>query len=276
LAGVAACAHPKPPPTQSFSLAAYKASYRDTKAAKTSLCSAEGPAIAQEIDGMNALLESFLGETSAPADGVWTDEHLALLRDAQKLLPPVLDGYESELKQVTACKWKKLDLAEPDHKGLEYVHLTRGRLVDAPGLMASVELGRALKKWHGSLAEEEQSAQAQWCPPKPKAGSIEIYFAFQDEKGHWEWHFCDGGRVQAMGGGPGEFIPPANDKKKRKPKPYLDAALKYPNSEVHKAPAAPPPPAAAAEAPAPEPANEESKPAKDKDKVEPESPPAEP
>jgi hypothetical protein len=271
LLGVAACAHSKPPPLQTMTLAAYKASYRDTKAPKTNVCSADFGLLAQEIDGMNALLEAFLGGTSAPAEGVWSEEHLTLLADAQKVLPATLDAYESELKQANVCKFKKGDLSEPAKKGLEYVRQARSRLVEAPALIAGVELKQAVQKWHQGLVSEEQSAQAQWCPPKPKPGSIEIYFAFQDEKGHWEWHFCDGGRVQAQGGGPGEFVPPVGDKKKHKPKPYLDAALKYPNSEVHRPPSAPAPVPAAEKAEAPP-----DKPAEDKDKAEPTTPPPDP
>lgn len=286
---VAACAHPKPPGLQTFSLATYKASYRDARAPKTSVCSEDPATLVKELEAMNAVLEAFLQATSAPVEGIWSDEHVALLGDGQKQLPPALDAYEAELHQASSCK--KVNAAETVKKGLEYVRQAKARLTEAQTTIAAVQHRQAVKKWHDGLNAEEQSAQAQWCPPKPKPGSVDIYFALQDEKGHWEWHFCDGVRVQAEGSGPGEFIPPIGDKKKRKPKPYLDAALKYPTSEVHHAPA--PPKVAEAEpekeketaapdnaAPAPaekdKPAAEKEKQAAEKGEAEPEAPPPEP
>jgi hypothetical protein len=270
LLSLAACSHPKPPPLESFKLEAYQASYRDPAAPKTSVCGAEPKALAKEMSGMEELLAGFLESTSAPSDGVWTDEHLALLRESQDAMAKVLDTYQAELAQVLKCKFdKKLGFDDLDKKSEELIRQSRSRIADAPGLLAAVEARKATKKWHEGLPGEEDSAKGQWCPPKPKPGASDVYFAFKDENGHAEWLFCDGAKVKSDGSGAPEWTPGAVEdggKKKKKskptPKPYLEAAAKYPEKEIHKAPAG---------APAPEAQKSASD---EKDKAEPSSPPA--
>src|SRR5579863_841628 len=156
LLSLAACSHPKPPPLESFKLEAYQASYRDPAAPKTSVCGAEPKALAKEMSGMEELLAGFLESTSAPSDGVWTDEHLALLRESQDAMAKVLDTYQAELAQVLKCKFdKKLGFDDLDKKSEELIRQSRSRIADAPGLLAAVEARKATKKWHEGLPGEE-------------------------------------------------------------------------------------------------------------------------
>jgi hypothetical protein len=246
LLSLAACSHPKPPPLQSFKLEAYRADYRDPAAPKTSVCGAEPKALAKEMSGMEELLSAFLQSTSAPSDGVWSDDHLALLKASQDSMGKVLDVYQAELAQVVKCKFdKKLGFDELLPKSEELIGQARKRIDEGPGLLAAVDARKATKKWHDGLPGEEESAKGQWCPPKLRPGASDVYFAFKDESGHSEWLFCDGSKVKADGSGAPEWIPGAAEesgKKKKKaakptPKPYLEAAAKYPEKEIHKAPA---------------------------------------
>jgi hypothetical protein len=248
---LAACSHPQPPPLQSFKLEAYQANYRDPAAPKSSVCGAEPKALAKELSGMGDLLSAFLESTSAPSDGAWSEDHLALLKASQDSLGKVLDTYQAELFGVVKCKFdKKLGIDELVQKSEELVGQARKRIDEAPGLLAAVEARAATKKWHDGLPGEEESAKGQWCPPSPRPGSSDVYFAFKDESGHAEWLFCDGSKVKAEASGAPEWIPGAAaeekvSKKKKKakaptPKPYLEAAAKYPAKEIHQAPSGAP------------------------------------
>jgi hypothetical protein len=64
----------------------------------------------------------------------------------------------------------------------------------------------------------------------------DIYYASMDETGKTEWLFCDDTKVAAPEGAKPEVQ--LDDPKKKKPnaKGYVDAVLKYPASEVQRAP----------------------------------------
>jgi hypothetical protein len=79
---------------------------------------------------------------------------------------------------------------------------------------------------------------------KPAPGPV-LFHAFEDEKSHAEWLFCDGAKVVASPGNPPAFEAPAPDAAAKKPKKapdaklYLEAQAKFPPAEVSRAPKLP-------------------------------------
>jgi hypothetical protein len=188
---------------------------------------------------MNALLISFLGQTSASRDGMWADEHLALLEQAQKALPPALDGHQSAVGGLAACPLDpESDFAGTVRTGEELARQARKRLDEAPALLAYISAKRAIERWTEAQPAAQQASREQKCPAKPKPGAPALYYAAQDPAGKSRWYFCDGAVVTADGGGAPQLVPGA---KKSLPKPYLDAATAWPAAEIQRPPKLPEP-----------------------------------
>jgi hypothetical protein len=83
-----------------------------------------------------------------------------------------------------------------------------------------------------------------------------VFYAFEDEAGRTEWHFCDGSKVVAVPGDLPKVVPPVGRKAgKRSPKAQLEQARAFPAAEVQRAPKLPLrrlPPAKGAGAPEPD------------------------
>jgi hypothetical protein len=228
-----------PAAEQKLALAGKQASFRDW--AKVTPCDVEPKLLQGDLESTSAMLIDYLNQTSAGADGLWSDEQIALLTEGAEKLPPLLDSAEKAIAGSAKCKFDKKDaMAEPLKKAAELVAQSRRRLAEAPDLAATLKAKAALKAWKDKLPEARDSAKKEWCPAKLKAGVLpDIYFAFEDETGHTQWLFCDDSKVSATAGSPLAFEAAAALKKKPKDKPYLDSAGKYPASDIQHAPKAP-------------------------------------
>jgi len=236
---VTGCGHKKlpPPVEQKVSLGERTATYRDYR--NGNVCDADPQRLASDLDSMNALLGSFLGQTSASRDGMWADEHIALLEQAQKALPPALDGQQSAVGGLAACPPDpELDLAASQRVGEELTRQARKRLAEAPALLAYITAKNAVAGWTESRPAAQAAGREQKCPAKPKPGAADLYYAVADPTGKTRWFFCDGAVVTADGGGAPQFTP---GPKKSTPKPYLDAAAAWPSADVQRPPKMPEP-----------------------------------
>lgn len=229
-----------PPTEKSVTLLGKKGVYRDWS--QTSPCDVEPRTLKGDAESMNALLNEVLGQTSADENGVWSDEQVALLEDGPMLLPAALGANETLVKRAAGCAFVDADGVKAPLKTLEELTAqTRRRLELSATLLPKLKAKAALAKWKEGLPAAVTAAKAEWCAAKPKPGAVpDIFFAFEDETGKTEWHFCDGCKVVAAAGKPPALEPSATaHKKKPKDKPYLDGAAKYPASDVQRAPKLP-------------------------------------
>lgn len=196
-----------------------------------------------ELMAMNALLADFLQATSAGPDGVWSDEQVDLLAEAEKSLAPALDAHDRTLGAVGRCGGfvRKQDFPELVRKGQELSRQARQRIAAAPELLPVLRAKAELRKWKEQQRQDQKTERASWCPPKPR-GVPDVYFALEDETGRVEWMFCDGSSVvQERGEAPelvareGRAVPRAVQAG------YLRTAAKYPSSQIRRPPRAPPP-----------------------------------
>lgn len=232
-----------PPPEAFVTLAGQRASYRDwTRIVE--ICVAQPELVQRDFESMNVLLANFLGQTSAGPDGVWAEEHVALLEEAQRVLPVALELQQRSLQHASrsGCRFEGLiRTTELTEQGLK-------RLAEAPKLLEVVKARKALAAWREALPGVQQAAREKTCatppkPAKPPPGPV-LFAAFEDEKGRTEWLFCDGGKVAASPGNVPAFEAPAAEpakkpKKAPDPKPYLEAQAKFPSGEVNRAPRLP-------------------------------------
>lgn len=232
------------PPEAFVTLGGLRATYRDYSSVPD-LCFLEPKVLRGDLDSMNALLANVLGQTSAGPEGVWADEHVALLEQAQKVLPVPLDLEQRALAQAAkaSCRFEGLGRAK------EMNEMARRRLAEAPELLEVVKAKKALAAWKSGLPEVQQAAKDKACAPpakgsKPAPGPV-VYAAFEDEKNHAQWLFCDGAKVAASPGNPPAFEAPPADPTAKKPKKapeakvYLEAQAKFPAADVNRAPKLP-------------------------------------
>ncbi len=232
------------PTEATMSLGGLKATYRDWSRVMD-LCMVEPGTVQGDFDSMKALLANFLGQTAAGAEGSWADEHVALLEEGQRVLPTPLALQKKSIDQVrkAGCKFGGLTQIE------ELTDQSTRRLAEAPALLEIVRAKKAIAAWRDALPVARESAKEKACaaPPKgqrPAAGPV-LFAAFEDEKGHTEWLFCDGAKVAASPGNVPAFeaapVDPAVKKPKKAPDPkvYLDAQAKFPSAEVSRAPRLP-------------------------------------
>ncbi len=230
-----------PAAEKKVTLAGKTATYHDW--AKANPCQAVPKLVVGDLDSTAALLNEYLGQTSAGVEGMWTSEQITLLEEGVVVLPPLLDATEKATGAIArnGCRFlKETGFSEPVKKVTELGDQARRRVADAPGIAEGLALKASLKAWKDKQPEARTSAKTEWCPPKLKAGApVDIYFASEDETGLTEWLFCDDSRVFASSGAAPAFEAAAALKKKPKDKPYLESAAKYPASDVQRAPKAP-------------------------------------
>ncbi|MDX2013359.1 MAG: hypothetical protein SFW67_24395 [Myxococcaceae bacterium] len=232
------------PPEAFVTLGGQRATYRDYSSIPD-LCFLDPKVVHGDFDSMGALLVNFLGQTSAGPDGMWAEEHVALLEQAQQVLPVALDLEQRGLAQAAkaSCTFQGLTRAK------ELNEMARRRLAEAPGLLEVVKAKKALAAWKEALPASQQAEKDKRCAAPPKgvkpAVSPVVYAAFEDEKNRAEWLFCDGAKVAASPGNPPAFEPPPADPTAKKPKKtpdakaYLEAQAKFPPAEVSRAPKLP-------------------------------------
>ena len=224
---------PTIPPETLVNLGGKSAPSRDW-ARVEGLCDVDRARFADEQQAMTALLAEWLGQTSAAADGAWDDEHLALLEAGLTVLPTPMAHQRDALAAAKGCGFEGLGSA------VELNAQALRRLDEGPWLAEQVKARLALTKWKDARPQLEQAAKQQHCLKASKPPVL--YFAAEDEKAVLEWAFCDGSKVVASPGNPPAWQPDPAAKKPKKepdPKPWLDAAAKYPGENVSRAPKLP-------------------------------------
>lgn len=225
------------PPEAFVTLGGLKASYRDW-ARVSDLCFVEPRRVEADFESMNVVVTKLLGQTSAGPDGIWADEHIALLEEAGRVLPVALDLQKRAVNHASkaGCRFEGLT------RTTELTDMARARLAEAPGLLEVVKAKKALAAWKSERPLATDAAKEKACA---KPGKTPVVFAaFEDEKGRTEWLFCDGAKVAAVPGTvPAYEAAPAEPAKKPKkpaePKAYLEAQAKFPPEQVSRAPKLP-------------------------------------
>lgn len=229
-----------PPPEAFVNLGGKRASYRNWKRV-ADLCAVDPKVFDGDVQSMNALLLGFLEQTSAGPEGVWADEHIALLEEGAKVLPISLELSHDSLAHAWSlgCPFPGVTQAK------DLVEQAQRRIAEAPELLPVVRARVALAKWKEQRPVAQEAARSS-CPVKP-AKSPAVYFASEDEASRAEWLFCDGAKVVASPGNPPAYEAPAPavdapaPKKGKKPDPaaYVEAAAKYPAASISRAPKIP-------------------------------------
>lgn len=226
------------PPTEAFvSLGGKKAPYR-AWGRVSDLCAVDPQQFTGEQQALTALLAEWLGQTSAPADGAWDDEHLALLEEGARVLPPALELQKESLEKASQVGCHFEGLWSPGELNAQ----ARRRVDEAPWLIVQVKARLALARWKEARPAQQQAARETSCSQKMKPPAPILYFAAEDETAKLEWFFCDGSRVVASPGNPPTWIVDPTAKKLKKepdPKVWLDVAAKFPGENVSRAPKVP-------------------------------------
>lgn len=238
---VVGCAHKKaapPPSATAIDLAGKHASYKDWRSADA--CKVDPLAHWTELEAMNGLLTDWLAQTKGAGDDPWTAEQVAALEGGITNLPPMLEALDSQASAVVKCKFPKSSgVDDSASASSDLVQQARKRLEGATALLPRVKAALEVNKWRADQAEAQKTAKESWCGGgKPKAGTVpDIYYGAVDETGKTEWLFCDDTKVVALEGSKPE-VHQDDPKAKKKPnaKGYVDAALKYPASELQHAP----------------------------------------
>jgi hypothetical protein len=239
------------PPEAWVTLAGQRASYRQW-AQVPDLCAIDPRLFDGDVRSMNALLAPFLQQTSAPADGAWAAEHIALLEEAVRVLGPALALERASIDKASSvgCTFEGLGPAK------ELNRQAQKRLDEAPDLLPVVKARLALTGWKAARPGATTAAQEKACPAAPVAAAKPtkkvkvavpalpvVYFAAEDEHGRLEWLFCDGAMVFATPGNPPALEPVAAEAKKGakpvEPAKWLEAAAKYPTEAILRAPKIP-------------------------------------
>jgi hypothetical protein len=233
----------KLPESEIFELGLSRASYRNYAHSKANICSAEVRWLLDELSSVNGLLGSFLDKTSAGYDGFWAKEQLDLLEDGARRLPELLDVHEKNLADLQKCRFARTR-AFPDltHRGTEYVRMARRRVEESPALVAYVRARAARELWSQERPRAELEAR-RTCPARPRPGAIELYYAWEDDQRQVQWLFCDGAKVRSAPDGQKDFVEPfglsVKDRRKLRPKSYLDATERFDPARVDRAPLLP-------------------------------------
>lgn len=231
---------PAPPP-RDVTLGSLKAPARDYAAAGVSPCEVDPATVAGDITAVNALLESFLAQTSAAPDAAWSGDQIKLLDDAQRALPPVLDAQDATLSALAACQLPdKHPAKELAGRSAELSRDARKRLEAAPSLLVVLYKRKAIEDWKAKELAARETERKNWCPPKPSP-LPEIYYAWEGEPGHIEWLFCDGSKVVTRPGAEPEHTPPPEELRRasrsiQTPSGYVKAAKRFPDSEIRRPP----------------------------------------
>jgi len=244
LGGVlSACAARPVPAVRHYSLGMSRADYRDYAGAKADPCDAEPRWLSDELTAINGLLSRFLDGTqkAADLDAPEQAQHLALLEEASRTLPPILEVHEGNLRGLARCKFRDNGaFPEISRRGGELVKSARERLGETQAAVAATALRATQQAWKEGAAEREATARGTWCTANPKVGEASVFYARQNLDGVTEWRFCDGSRVEQRADAEPTFIEPeglsARERRRVQPPRYLQAAKEFPAEEIDRAP----------------------------------------
>lgn len=216
------------------SVAGKIASYRDWK--NTDPCKGDVAVLKKDLDSMNTLMSEFLSQTSMGVEGAWSEEQLAIIDSGPTELTPALDALAKTIASLKKCKVDG-KLKTPLAKADDNVRDSRQRIAEAPSIIPVLKAKIVLSRWRAEQVEALKAAREQWCGGTVKPGTVpDIFYASEDETGKTEWHFCNDVKVVTEGGSKPLVLDPENKAKKNDYKRYVETALKYPASEVQKAP----------------------------------------
>jgi len=232
---VVGCAHKKAaaPAASNLDLAGKHVSYRDWRGQDA--CAADAMVHWSDFEAWKALLTEFNAQTGGAADDPWTAEQVATLESATQTLGPALDALDSQVSGVGKCTNfpKSSGVADGAKEADELAQTARKRLADAATKLPRLKDNLELNTWKAAQGDAMKTGKESWCGAKPSA---DVYYGAIDETGKTEWLFCDEVKVTAVEGAKPEVHVEPGKKKPHNTKQYIDAALKYPASELQKAP----------------------------------------
>jgi len=222
----------------SLSLGKYQARWRDYRG--QDVCSFSPQRLAEELEDANSLLSTFLTETSSGWRALWTPEQMALLEEGQKRLPEALNVLEHTHRLIAPCPFERAwGFEELITQGQKLSGQTRVRLAQAPQLLNMAKRRRELEAWKKEQDEQRQANREQWCKSD---STLKPYYAAEDEDGQRVFVFCDGAEVTVPPNAAAK-VTAAPVSRGQPNKAYLDAAARFPEEELLRAPSLPRPPA---------------------------------
>lgn len=240
---LSACASRPAPPMKNYVLGMARADYRDYAGAKANPCDAEPRWLADELTAVNGLLARFLRETEAAhrPEALEHEQQLALLQEATRTLPPVLDVHQGTLAGLERCDFRRSGaFPEIARRGAELLTASRTRLTEAPKALEVAKRKEAVRRWKEEAPAREASARGSWCPEKPQVGQPVLYYVRMDVDGRTVSHFCDGHRVEQAAGGEPQLVEPEGltraMRRRVQSKSYLEAAGNFPPEEMDRHP----------------------------------------
>lgn len=190
-----------------------------------------------EQQALSTLLADWLGRTSAPIDGGWDEEHVALLEEGARVLPPAISTQKAAIARAKQCGFK--GLSAPN----ELLDQAERRVNEAADTAPQIRARIALLQWREVRPVAQATAFDENCRLKAAPQAPILYYAAEDETARLEWLFCDGAKVVASIGNPPKYEPNPNARKAKKqpdPQQYLDLAAAFPGERISRAPRPPP------------------------------------
>lgn len=225
-------------PTEStISLGGQSAIYRPWEQVED-LCLVKEEQFVGEQQALSTLLADWLGKTSAPVDGGWDEEHVTLLEEGARVLPPAISSQKAAIERGKACRFNGLSAPR------ELLDQAERRVTEAQDTAPQIRARIALLKWKEVRPVAQATAFDENCRLKAAPKGPILYYAAEDETARLEWLFCDGAKVVATVGNTPAFeaSPTAKTRAKKQPVPqdYLSLAASYPSERISRAPKPPP------------------------------------
>lgn len=198
-----------------------------------SICEAEPRFLRDELLSVNELLKRFVARAEADDKAPWPAADVALIAEAQRVLPEVISQHAENLAQVQRCAFRETaGYPSVIERGLAFVAQSKALLESAPQVIARVKARRAYAVWDASRLASQESAR-RLCPTKATRQPV-LYFAFRDESQRTSWLFCDGVAVlKTADHEPEVEMPPAElGRRTRRAADYLRLASEYPKSTI--------------------------------------------
>lgn len=154
------------------------------------VCEAEPQWLAEELHGVNVMLEWFLAQGST-----WKESQLPMLEQAAKALPKMVAAQDLALRALPSCSFAKTSrFPEILTVGVPLVDAAKKEVTRLPELAQFVKHRVALEKWEKQRDARREENRARCAG---KQGEEVVFFAAADEFGTRTWEFCDGGVVVA-------------------------------------------------------------------------------
>lgn len=223
------------PRESTLSLAGQSAIYRPWQQVED-LCLVPEEQFVGEQQALTRVLAEWLGKTSAPVDGAWDEEHLGLLEEGARVLPPIITAQRDALTRAKRCRFNGLSAPR------ELLDQADRRATEAADTAPLIRARLALAQWKDVRPVAQATAFDENCRLKAAPKAPVLYYAAEDETARLEWLFCDGSKVVASVGNPPAWEANPNAKKSKKQpdaQQYLGIAAAYPSEKISRAPKPP-------------------------------------